>query len=195
MKKRTVFLLVFVLLLSVKLYAPNLSDKVIEQYFYHHYRTLSMQRVQEHNDRELKRYLDLIGHNESGNNPKAWNRYGYIGKYQFGHAARESCGYGHIEFKDFTNDPSIWSEKDQEAAMITLLSKNESYLSDIIHKYNGKVIKGTIITESGILAAAHLAGASGVKRYFHNGSNPKDAYGTSLEDYLIKFSGFNFYFL
>jgi hypothetical protein len=129
---------------------------------------------------------------ESGNDPRAWNRYGYIGKYQFGYAARKSCGYDEVKFRDFIRNPEIWSEQDQEDAMITLMSKNESHLKDVIHKYNGKVIKGTTITKSGILAAAHLAGAGGVKRYFNTGRNPKDAYGTSLESYLIKFSGFNF---
>ncbi|MHA1199677.1 MAG: peptidoglycan-binding protein LysM, partial [Candidatus Heimdallarchaeaceae archaeon] len=118
-------------------------------------------------------------------------RYGYVGKYQFGYAARKSCGYGEIKFNDFIKNPTVWSEKDQEAAMITLMSKNESHLRDVIRRYNGKTIKGVTVTKSGILAAAHLAGAGGVKRYFHNGSNPRDAYGTGLEDYLFKFSGFN----
>jgi len=195
MKKRKVLLLVFVLLLFVKVYAPNLSNEVVEKQFWIHYRTLSKLRIEENNSKELSRFLDAIGHNESRNNPKAYNKYGYIGKYQFGYAARKSCGYSEVKFGDFIKNPSIWSETDQDAAMIILLSKNELYLQDIIHKYNGKLIKGTIITKSGILAAAHLAGARGVQRYFINGSNPKDAYGTSLEDYLIKFSGFNFYIL
>ena len=195
MKKRKIFLLVFVLLLSIKVYAPNLSNKVVEMQFWNYYRTQSVLRVEENNAKELARFLEAIGHNESRNNPEAYNRYGYIGKYQFGQAARRSCGYGEVKFNDFVKNPSIWSEKDQDAAMITLLSTNESHLKSVIHKYNGKVIKGTVITRSGILAAAHLAGAGGVERYFRNGSNPKDAYGTGLEDYLIKFSGFNFYVL
>ena len=51
-----------------------------------------------------------------------------------------------------------------------------------------------LVTKSGMLAAAHLAGAYGVKKYFaSNGRfNPKDACGTSLEKYLLLFSGYNF---
>jgi hypothetical protein len=190
MRKRNVFFLVFVLI-SVNVLAPNLSNRVVEEQFMSHMIAQSKLRVQEDRARELSRYLDAIGHSESGNNPKAYNRYGYVGKYQFGHAALKSCGYGEVRFRDFIKNPTVWSEEDQEAAMITLLSKNELHLKDVIHKYNGKVIKGVTITKSGILAAAHLAGADNVKRYFRNGSNPRDAYGTGLEDYLFKFSGFN----
>lgn len=190
MRKRNVVFLVFVLI-SVNLFAPNLPNKVVEERLWNHLRTQSMLRVQEKHDKELKRYLDAIGHSESRNNPKAYNRYGYVGKYQFGYAARKSCGYGEVKFRDFIKNPTVWSEEDQEAAMITLMSKNESHLKDVIRRYNGKTIKGVTITKSGILAAAHLAGAGGVKRYFRNGSNPRDAYGTGLEDYLFKFSGFN----
>lgn len=188
--KRNVFFLVFVLI-SVNLFAPVISDSDAEQFLWQHYRTQSRIRVQENNVEELKRYLEAIGHSESGNNPQAYNRYGYVGKYQFGYAARKSCGYGKVKFRDFIKNPTVWSEKDQEAAMITLMSKNESHLRDVIRRYNGKTIKGVTITKSGILAAAHLAGATGVEKYFRNGSNPSDAYGTGLEDYLFKFSGFN----
>ena len=190
-RMRQLLLLVCVLFISVNVFAPNLSNKVREQYL-EVYRIAEELRVeQERKAEELKRYLDAIGYSESRGNPKAYNRYGYIGKYQFGYAARRSCGYGNVKFKDFIRNASVWSEEDQEAAMITLLSKNESHLESVIQKYNGKKIKGVTITKSGILAAAHLAGAGGVKRYFRNGNNPRDAYGTGLEDYLLRFSGFN----
>lgn len=191
MRKRHVLLLV-VVLISVKLFAPVIPNEVTVEEFSWSYRVaLGKLWMQERKTEELRRYLEAIGYSESGNNPEAYNRYGYIGKYQFGYAARKSCGYSEITFKDFMSNPSMWSEKDQEAAMITLMSKNESHLKDVIHRYNGTKINGVTITKSGILAAAHLAGARGVERYFRNGSNPKDAYGTGLEDYLFKFSGFN----
>lgn len=190
MRKRQIFLLVFVLL-SVNVFAPNLSDEVRKKQFEMYRIAEELKVEQERKAEELKRYLDAIGHSESSNNPEAYNRYGYIGKYQFGYAARKSCGYEKVRFEDFIKNASVWSEEDQEAAMITLMSKNESHLKNVIQKYNGKVIKGVTITKSGILAAAHLAGAGGVKKYFRTGSNPKDVYGTGLEDYLFKFSGFN----
>jgi len=191
MKKRVIVFIVFILV-SINSFAPILSTRDVEQSLWNHQRAQSKLRVQENDAEELRRYLEAIGYSESGNNPKAWNEHGYIGKYQFGFITRKSCGYGYIRFADFVKNPSIWSEKDQEKAMITLLSKNENHLKEIINRYNGEVIRGRTVTKSGILAAAHLAGAGGVKRYFYNGNNPKDAYGTALEDYLFKFSGFNF---
>ena len=188
---RRVFFLLLVLI-PANLFAPNLSKRDVEWSLYFHMRTQNMLRVQENEERELKEYLEAIGNSESGNNPEAYNRYGYIGKYQFGYAARKACGYDHVKFKEFIRNPSVWTEQQQDSAMITLLTLNENHLKEIIHKYNGVVIENTMITKSGILAAAHLAGAGNVKRYFAYGRNPKDAYGTSLEDYLIEFSGFNF---
>ena len=191
MKKRQVLFLTFVLFVSIKAFAPTLSNKDMEMRMFEYNRTQMRIKVQEERAEELSKYLEAIGHSESRNNPEAYNRYGYIGKYQFGYKTLKSCGYGYIRFADFVKNPSIWSEEDQEKAMITLLSKNEGHLRKIIHDHNGEAIKGIVITKSGILAAAHLAGAGGVKKYFKYGYNPKDAYGTSLEDYLIRFSGFN----
>jgi len=191
MRKRIVVFMVFALV-STKLFAPTISKADQQRLFWQHCRTQSRLRVEEKTAKELKRYLEAISYSESRGNPEAWNKYGYIGKYQFGFITRKSCGYGYIRFADFVKNPSVWSEEDQEKAMITLLSKNEDHLKEIINRYNGEVIKGKLVTKSGILAAAHLAGAGGVQRYFRNGSNPKDAYGTALEDYLFKFSGFNF---
>jgi hypothetical protein len=51
----------------------------------------------------------------------------------------------------------------QERAFVALLSKNKWILQDIIKKYDGKVVSGILVTESGILAAAHLGGAGSVK--------------------------------
>jgi hypothetical protein len=42
----------------------------------------------------------------------------------------------------------------QEKAFVALLSKNKAILEDVIERYDGKVVNGVLITESGILAAA-----------------------------------------
>ena len=56
-----------------------------------------------------------------------------------------------------------------------------------------KVINGIKITESGLLAAAHLGGASSVKTYLRsNGKNGfRDGFGTSLKSYIKKFNGYD----
>ena len=62
-----------------------------------------------------------------------------------------------------------------------------------INNYVGTNVGGIKITESGILAAAHLAGAGNVKKYLKSGGTIvfSDAFGTSIKNYLKKFSGYD----
>ena len=57
----------------------------------------------------------------------------------------------------------------------------------------GKTINGVLVTESGILAAAHLSGAGNVKKYLRsNGNfNLSDAYGATIQLYMKKFAGYD----
>ena len=54
-------------------------------------------------------------------------------------------------------------------------------------------IGGVKVTESGMLAAAHLAGAGNVKNYLRSLGeiDVSDAYGTSIAKYIKKFSGYD----
>ncbi len=81
----------------------------------------------------------------------------------------------------------------QEKAFIALCKVNKFILRKDIKRSVGKTINGIKITESGILAAAHLGGAGNVKKFLRsNGSQCfSDAYGTSLSSYLKKFSNYN----
>ena len=58
-------------------------------------------------------------------------------------------------------------------------------------------VNGTIVTESGILAAAHLAGPGNVKRYLrsYGAIGFTDAFGTEIESYLRNFSSFDTSFI
>lgn len=114
------------------------------------------------------------------------NAYGYMGKYQFGKSTLRNVGI--YDFKNFLSNPAL-----QEEAIEALLSINKWELRKEIRNYSGRVINGIKITESGLLAAAHLAGASSVKTYLKsNGKNGfKDGFGTSLKSYIKKFSGYD----
>ena len=114
------------------------------------------------------------------------NTLGYLGKYQFGSETLKSIGVN--DSLHFLNNPKL-----QEKAFVTLLSKNKYELRDYITKYEGKVINGIKITESGILAAAHLGGAGSVKNYLRsNGKRKfKDGFGTSMKSYFKKFGGYD----
>ncbi|MDV6168698.1 peptidoglycan-binding protein LysM [Flavobacterium sp. DG1-102-2] len=117
---------------------------------------------------------------------KLVNRFGYMGKYQFGKSALRALGIKNN--KEFLNNPRL-----QERAFKALLAKNKWELRKEIHRYDGHIIKGVKITESGLLAAAHLAGAGSVKSFLSsNGKRGfKDGFGTSLKTYIRKFGGYD----
>jgi hypothetical protein len=119
------------------------------------------------------------------------NSLGYLGKYQFGIAALNTLRINNSNY--FLYTPQL-----QEKAFRANCNYNKWLLQDEINQYEGKEINGIKITESGIIAAAHLAGAGSVKRYLHkNGKSRKivDAYGTSIEQYLSNYAGYDVSFL
>lgn len=117
---------------------------------------------------------------------KLINPYGYMGKYQFGRTTLRAIGITNT--KQFLNSPVL-----QERAFKALLAKNKWELRKEIEHFEGKNIKGIKITESGLLAAAHLAGANSVKNFlWTNGKKGfRDGFGTSLKSYIRKFGGYD----
>jgi hypothetical protein len=91
-----------------------------------------------------------------------------------------------VSKKEFLNSPEL-----QERAMMDLLLSNKKSLGYRMEKWEGRRINGVKITESGILAAAHLAGVGNLINYMENGVEFKDGNGTSIVKYLTKFSGYN----
>jgi len=130
-------------------------------------------------------FLDAIGFRESSNNYKAVNQFGYLGKYQFGRKTLNAIGFENISNREFLANPSI-----QEEAMFVLLKRNKHTLRREIKKYVGKTINGIYITESGILAAAHLGGAGNVKKFFRKGYEFKDGNGTKMTSYMKRFANY-----
>ena len=128
-------------------------------------------------------FLNDLGHRESTNNYKAVNRYGYLGKYQFGRKTLNALGYKGVSNREFLANASI-----QEEAMYALLVHNKKILRRTIKNYSFQTINGVFITEAGILAAAHLAGPGNVKKFFRGGKEFKDGNGTKMTSYMVKFS-------
>lgn len=114
------------------------------------------------------------------------NSLGYLGKYQFGRTTLERLDI--YNTKEFLRNPEL-----QEKAFIALCKVNKWILRNDIEQSVGKTINGIVITESGILAAAHLSGAGNVKNFLRsNGANCfSDAYGTTIKSYLKKFAGYD----
>jgi len=130
-------------------------------------------------------FLNAIGHRESGNRYNIVNTFGYMGKYQFGKSTLKGLGFK-VSKEEFLNNPYI-----QEQAMYALLKHNKKKLQRFIDKYEGQVLHGVFITESGVLAAAHIAGQGNVKKFFRKGYEFTDGYGTKMTSYMNKFSGYN----
>jgi hypothetical protein len=130
-------------------------------------------------------YKEAIAFRESQGKYKKINSLGYMGKYQFGKETLETVGIH--DSARFLNSPRM-----QEKAFVALISKNKSELKSIIEKYEGQIVSGIQITESGILAAAHLGGVGSVKKFFRNKGNRhfRDAYGTSIRSYMRDFGGY-----
>lgn len=135
-------------------------------------------------------FKEALAFRESQGRYNLINSLGYMGKYQFGRAALRAIGIHDSE--TFLKSPRL-----QEKAFKALLAKNKWELRKEIEKYDGKVVNGVLITESGILAAAHLGGAGSVKKFFKNNGNKaiKDNYGTTLKSYFKKFGGYDTSFI
>ncbi|MFV8370348.1 peptidoglycan-binding protein LysM [Flavobacterium sp. LB2R40] len=135
-------------------------------------------------------FKEAIGYRESESKYKKINSLGYMGKYQFGIETLKSVGISNRSA--FLNSPEL-----QEKAFLALLAKNKWELKKEIEKYEGTILNGIQITESGILAAAHLGGAGSVKKYFKNKGqrNFRDAYGSSLRSYMKMFGGYDTSFI
>ena len=129
-------------------------------------------------------FLNKLGFKESGNRYDVVNSYGYMGKYQFGKSTLEGLGY-YISKEEFLNSPAI-----QEKAILDLLRHNRKILKDYIIKYNDSVVNNVYVTESGVLAAAHIAGPGNVKKFFEQGKDVKDGYGTYMTTYMSYFAGY-----
>jgi hypothetical protein len=114
------------------------------------------------------------------------NELGYMGKYQFGASTLAT-----LKVKDsaqFMNSPKI-----QESVFLASLARNKWFLQKEIDLFSGKTINGVEITESGILAAAHLAGVGSVKKFLYSNGKKraKDAFGTRIEYYMRDFAHYD----
>jgi len=130
-------------------------------------------------------FLDKLGFTESSNDYEKVNRLGYMGKYQFGKSTLKLLDI-ETSKKEFLSNPEL-----QEYAVSKLLQENKKTLRRFINKYDGKIVHGVYVTESGILAAAHLGGTGNVAKWFRSGKDFQDGNGTSITSYMKKFSGYS----
>ncbi|PKP13815.1 MAG: peptidoglycan-binding protein LysM [Bacteroidetes bacterium HGW-Bacteroidetes-3] len=131
-------------------------------------------------------FKEAVAFRESGGRYDIVSSFGYLGKYQFGESTLKRFNIHDKEH--FLENPEL-----QEDTFMAYCSLNKWILRKEIKKKVGKTINGVLVTESGILAAAHLAGSGNIKEYLRtNGQYRfKDAFGSSMQHYLIKFAGYD----
>lgn len=108
----------------------------------------------------------------------------FWGRYQIGKSARKEVGYDTVPMHKFLADSLM-----QEKCMLKLMKRIKVILKDEINEYDGKWIGNYYITESGLIAMAHLVGVGNVKTFINsNGSIiPKDGNRKLSTDYLQQF--------
>ena len=135
-------------------------------------------------------FKEALAFKESQGKYRVVNTLGYLGKYQFGTSTLE-------RFKIYNTTSFLHNPELQEQVFIAYCKVNKWILRKDINSSVGKIMNGVKITESGILAAAHLSGAGNVKKYLRSNGlkNISDAYGTSINSYMKKFSGYDVSFI
>jgi len=81
----------------------------------------------------------------------------------------------------------------QEEALSTLISLNKWVLKDYISQYQGQHIAGVQVTESGLIAAAHLGGAGNVIKFLESEGETifADANNVPITKYMKHFGGYD----
>ncbi len=126
-------------------------------------------------------FRNAIGQRESGDNYGIVNKYGYMGRYQFGLSTLRSLGYQGTK-KEFISNHSL---HDQYFDM--LVQSNAKIVNPYLSKVQARLSNATI---SGLIAGAHLLGAGGIKKYANTGVDGTDANGTHISSYITQFSGY-----
>lgn len=137
-------------------------------------------------DKSFVGFKEAVAFKESRGDYFSVNTFGYLGKYQFAKGTLKLIGIYNAH--EFLNNPEL-----QEKAFLANAARNKWILRRDIKRFVGKTIGGVKVTESGILAAAHLAGPGSVKRYLRSfgAIGFTDGYGTTIRSYMNKFSGFD----
>jgi hypothetical protein len=182
---RKIFLTLMFVLVSHICSAPNIDFRI----GLYKIKTLSDIIIEKYHESEFTRFVNDLGFKESGNDWLCINQIGCFGEYQFHESTLWYLGYRKITLKKFMENPQIFPPELQLKALKTLIKVNLLLLNDYEH-YVGDTINGIKITKSGMIAASHLGGAGSLQKFLSSNGmiNRADVFGTSISDYLKKFS-------
>ena len=143
-------------------------------------------------EKEYLCFINHLGRRESNNDWRIINNTNCFGEWQFSYNTLKVLGYGDITPERFKNDPSIFPRDLQLKVLKELIDINSASLNPYNH-YIGKIIKGTKITKSGLLAGVHLGGIVTVRIYLQSNGvmDRSDLNGTKISDYIREFGIYN----
>lgn len=126
-----------------------------------------------------------LARTESGGNYQAQNSEGYTGKYQWGQGRLND--YNNANGTSFSLAEFKASPQVQETAQ----KWHEGDILSQIGGYAGRVVKGIVMTPAAIIAAAHLGGIGGARKFIESDGayDPADSNGTNLSDYARTHGG------
>jgi hypothetical protein len=157
--------------------------------------TVSQKNIEPNNNfiylkKDFNGFKESLAFKESRGRYFCVNKYGYMGKYQFNLNTLKMFKIKNAE--RFLNDPEL-----QEKVFLLNVKRNKWILRKDINSFVGSIINGSLVTESGILAAAHLSGPGNVKKFLRgNGKTDfKDAFGTSISYYMNYFKDYDLSFV
>lgn len=147
---------------------------------------------------DWENYKNKLGQRESGNDYSAVNTIGYCGRWQMGSPALQDLGYVKKGWSTRNlRNKSAWTGKDGITSRDSFLGntkvQDQAFLRYTRMNYKS-LLRLKVITIStpkdqvaGFLAAAHLKGPGGARK-FKNGQDNRDAYGSSTSEYYGMFA-------
>jgi hypothetical protein len=135
---------------------------------------------------DLKAFLDDLSYIESRGNYSI-SRGEYWGRYQLSSICRQDINCT-IDKQTFLSDSTI-----QDEVMVTWLLRLKQILDDEIQEYDNTWVGNYYVTESGLLAMAHLVGPENVKKFLINKGQwiPRDGNRKAGTDYLQQYGKYN----
>jgi hypothetical protein len=148
--------------------------------------------------RDFAAFVEAIAGSESSGDYAAKNRFGFLGRYQFGLARLSDLGL--TERVPGTKRGFRWKAPLSEAAFLAdhglqddTFCRHVADLHDVcmarFAAHLGRTACGVTVTMSGMIAVCHLLGPGGLADFL-GGRDGADANGTKASTYMGRFAGY-----
>ena len=158
-----------------------------------------------------KDFIEALGAKESGNNYRAVNQFGFMGRWQFGKPRLYDLGLSvdgwHPQGRPIksviTKEQFLNSRQVQDMIMLKHVGQVKRLFVQRYGNYIGRIIKNVTVSISGAVAGVHLKGwgvnqsdvsnsKQGLRHFLLYGLDPVDGNGTPISLYISKFGDYEF---